>query len=649
MGKRALTSTSRVGGYSFDKKQGTKNSYAYGQSIEVRKRPTQVTLKPKTVKESGSNVTTEVTDAVREPNNGDIYLAGGTKIYKRTPESAGGTGTWSTFSSHADLSNVQSLLYKNDIDAILAVDDTVVHKIKDMSGTPTLENSKYGNLLDQQDITGSNTYTLTTGVNEGATHLLSYTPELEPLATVQVYVVAKGTGDWTLTMHDDANNSLGTVTILNANLTNGAYNTFTFSTPIRMLAKPNARTYHFHLTSTVADGTVQTGTASSFATANYKFHASRLVTADYHPIAEFLQFVCIGNERYLTVWESLSDDPAKSEWESHRLTFPSDYEVNGLAVYDEYLAISAYKKRSSDYGGEFGQDSTEGILFFWDGISTTYNYYVIIPEGAPESLTSHKNVLYYIANGREYAWAGGQPVLIRAFPGVDDFTSTNSHDADVYLQAPYNGIDVSEGVMQIGFPYKTVNENIKHGVYSWGSHDKNYPESFGYDHVPSHGRTQTVFANSGSPPDPISGITMVKAFGANMFIAWRDSADSGATTSYGVDIVKASHDAYASGSLENLIFDHNRAWKDKLAIEYDITFESLPSGCSVTPKYKLDRASSWTNGTTVNTAGSTSAHIHLNKRFKEIQTGYDLVGSSSGTPTIISDTLLFDDLESEGI
>lgn len=649
MAKRALTNISRVGGLSFDSKQGLENSFAFGQSVEFRKVPTEVTIKPKTVKESGSNVTTEVTDAVQDPNTGDLYLAGLTEIYKRTPEAAGGSGTWSTFSSHADIVSVKSLLYKHDLNAILAVDDTYVHKIKDMSGTPTLENKKYADLLDTSQSGSSNTYTLPTSISETATTYLTYTPTIEPLLTVKLYVVSKGTGDWTLTMHDDANNTLGTVTVTNANLTNGQLNSFTFATPPRMLVKPNARTYHFHLTVSTGTSTVRTATASQFSTADHEIYAQRLVSADYHPIAEFLQYVCIGNERYLSVWESLSDNPLKSEWEQHRLTFPSNYEVNGLAVYDEYLAISAYKKRSSDYGGDFGQDSTTGIIFFWDGVSTTYNYYVIIPEGAPESLTSYKNVLYYIANGRNYAWAGGQPVLIRAFPGIDDFVSGDGHDADVYLQAPYNGIDVSDGVMQIGFPYKTANESIKHGVYSWGSADKNYTDTFGYDHVPSHGRTGLVVANTGSPPTPISGITMVKAFGANLFIAWRDSSDSGATTSYGVDVVKRSNDPYSVASVENLVYDYNRPWKDKQAIEYIITFESLPANCSVTPKYKIDRATSWTSGTTINTTGSKLAKLHINKRFKEIQTGYDLVGSSSGTPTITGDALIFEDLDRETI
>jgi len=646
MGKRALSNASRVGGYSFDKKHGVENSFAYGQSIEFRKKPSQVTLKHKTVKESASVVTSEITDAVREPNNGDIYAAGLTEIYKRTPEAKGGTGTWSVFSTHADIVKTKSLLYKHDRDAILAVDNLVVHQIKDMSGTPTFENSKFGAILDQSTgVTATADYTLTTAVNEGATHVLSYVPTIEPLITVKLDVDTVGTGDWTLTMHDDANNTLGTVTITNGNMSTGLVS-FTFATAIRMLVKPNARTYHFHIHSTVADGKVDCTT--DFSDANVETYAQRLVPADYHPIEEFLQYVCIGNERYLTVWEALSDDPLKSEWESHRLTFPSNYEVNGLAVYDEYLAISAYKKKSSDYGGEFGQDATEGIIFFWDGISTTYNWYVIIPEGAPESLTSSKNVLYYIANGRAYAWAGGQPVLVRAFPGVDDFTSSD-HDADVYLQAPYNGIDISEGVMQLGFPYKTVNENIKHGVFSWGSHDKNYSETFGYDHVPSHTRTGLVVADSGTPPAPISGITMVKSFGANLFIAWRDSADSGATTSYGVDVVRESNGYYATGSMENLIFDHARPWKDKESVEYRMTFESLPASCSVTPKYKLDRASSWTNGTTVSTTGATEASLHINRKFKEIETGYDLVGSATNTPTVISDSLLFDDLASEAI
>ena len=60
-----------------------------------------------------------------------------------------------------------------------------------------------------------------------------------------------------MTVHDSFNNTIASVTVPNANLHTGMFE-FIFATPWRPLI-PNV--YHFHLTSTVADGTVVAGAA----------------------------------------------------------------------------------------------------------------------------------------------------------------------------------------------------------------------------------------------------------------------------------------------------------------------------------------------------------------------------------------------------
>lgn len=662
MAQRYYRIDSWIAGISSDNKVGPANSFSYGQSVDFRSSPSKLGVLPRTVKETGSTVVTEIKDGVRVPaNGGDTYWAGTTKIYKRVPASAGSPGTWSVFSSDASLINANSALYRNDTDSVYIGDSTTIHRISPMSGTPAFEANKFAQSLDQSRTGGALTYTLPTSISESATAKLSFTPTIEPLYSVKLYVVAKGTGDVTVTVHDEANNVIGSKTLTNANLTNGVLNEFVFATPLRVLASPSAKTYHIHAVVTTGTTTVQTATASDFSTANYETYGSRLVGNDApHPMINFLQYICIGNERYLSVWEPLSETPSNNEWLRHRLVFPPEYTVIGLALWDEYIAIATFKNVSSDYGGTSsaipaGRGSAEGIIFFWNGTSSTYDFSIPIPEGAPESLYSYGNVLQWIANGRLYNWSGGVPQVIREIPKVSDFLSTQSptaHEADVFLQAAQNSMVVNDGLLLIGYPRQTVNENLKIGVYSYGTNNQEYSPALGYDYVPSHGATTATFANSGTPPDPITGITDIEKFGANVFIAWKHSSDGGATTSYGVDVVNNSNSPFASASFESMIFDDRRPWKQKLAYKIITTTKPIPAGATVTPKYRKDRATNFTTDSgVVMEEGETVSEMHIqdgDERFYEFEIGFNITAGNI-QPEIISQVLVFDPLRDEQV
>lgn len=118
---------------------------------------------------------------------------------------------------------------------------------------------------------GSETYAVPTGLSELAADKFSFIPEkIAYNQSIDVFIVDKGTGDWTMEIHDSNNNRVqmpdhtnfpvktttGIVTIPNASLTSGAYNTFyiNWDNP-----RPDV-TYHLHLYSTVADGTVKVTT-----------------------------------------------------------------------------------------------------------------------------------------------------------------------------------------------------------------------------------------------------------------------------------------------------------------------------------------------------------------------------------------------------
>lgn len=608
------------GGLSSDQKIGPKFSFAKSRSVDFRKAPNKLTVLPGPAKDSGSTVTDLVTAGVRVANGDNFFLGDTGNFYKRTA-----AGSWSLIGDVG--ASGHGLVYRRDTDSIYITEDDNVERYFPVSNSPSLSTDKYGPSVDQSLTGGASTYNPSTSISEAATDRQTFTPTIEPLYSVKLYVVAKGTSaDWTVTIHDDANNTIATGTLANAAITNGQLNEFVMSSVGRMLVKPNARTYHIHITVSNTTGTPQarTTTLNDFESADFETYASRLVVPNngLHPICLFQQYVCIGNERYLSVWEPLSDTPSNTEWQRHRLTLPPGYEITSLAVHDEFLAIGAELLTSTQ------ENMGGGKIFFWDGVATTYNYFVDVPEGSPYSLYSHQNALYYTAGGTLYAYAGGQPIKVRKFPDTDPEYSGFDKFPMLYPQM----MTMRNGILLVGFPSQTTNQGTEHGVYSFGQRDKDYPLAFGFSYRISTGTLLNTGSNN-------LRIGMVTNFDPKLFISWRDGS------TYGVDVVDMNTAPASAATLESLIFDAGRPDKDKLAIERVITFAALPSGVTITPKYKIDRATSYTNGDSA-TTGATTLRMHINKRYKEIQFGLD-VTSGATTPEIISDMFIYDSLNSE--
>lgn len=109
-----------------------------------------------------------------------------------------------------------------------------------------------------------NTYTPPVAISETATNRQTFVPTKSKLTRIWIYPVAKGTWNWTVTVHDASNVVQAVITIANASLTNGVVTYFNVPANVTALW-----TYHFHVTSTVADGTVRVGTAADLETCSY--------------------------------------------------------------------------------------------------------------------------------------------------------------------------------------------------------------------------------------------------------------------------------------------------------------------------------------------------------------------------------------------
>ena len=490
--------------------------------------------------------------------------------------------------------------------------------------------------------------TLTTAVptslQENTTGLCFFNPSIEPFHSIDVYITAIGTGDWTLTLHDSLNNTLATTTVTNANLASvksGSYYKFKFASQVRALVNAtqtgNSASYHFHLTSTVADGTVGCINAGDMTSVDFLLYAYRLVQTNngWHPTTIFTgnsyPYLCIGNGNYLATYNFGNDSsPSNAQFVRHQLSFPPGFEVCGLSTNNQYLVI-AVEKRSTNGTRNYQQ----GALYFWDGTTNGPNFKIDVPMGAPYALYTYNGVTYFICAGSSFAWSGGQTVIkVRklAYQNTDYLNAVDNTIVGPNMQTSrYN-------LLMTGFPSSTTNTAITYGIRSWGSTELTFPNSFGYSYAMSNGKT----ANTGTLNLQMG---CVQNFVDSTYQSWAYTDGSG--THYGLDVIDNFSTPAPVFSWKSLIFDAGVVYKSKKALRLKIKFLPLPAGYTLQSFVTLDRVNTITSLTA--NVGDTSLMLDLsNGRFHEIQYGF--TGTSSGAIlplTIIGVILEFDPLEGE--
>lgn len=600
------------GGIATDDKVGIEHSHAYSRCVDFRKKPGQLSPLAQTTR-IGSNNVVDLIQQIVQVEDGTRYGLGDQGYFYSID-----SNNEVTVQAKLD-DGACGMLYRQDLQEMYMTSATTVSYYGKFP-TPAIQVNKYAESASTDSRAyvsgGTETYTLGTTVTEQDIHKQYFESDIEPLVKIRVQVGAKGTGNWTLTLHDDANNVLATSTIANADVTSNTSLDFEFSNQVRLYVKPSARTYHFHITSTVADGTIKCSTSNDMDTCDYEIYADRLVNTDIHPMAQFLQNVCIGNERYLSVWEPLEDTPSNLQWLRHRLDFGPGYKVIGLAVTDEFLVISCERRSTSD------QNFQEGRLFFWDGLSETYSFFIEVNEGSPESLYTYQNLVYMVINGALYVWPGGKSLIkLRTLLNTDTEFTNISDTTRVYP----NMMAVRRGILLMGYPSITASQTMEHGVFSWGSVDKNFPTSFGYNYVIS---TDTRLYNGS---DALR-IGTVRSYGDTLYISWRDDSEQ-VGFRYGLDIVDNNSLPAKSGTWEARIFDGEAVFKQKAANDMKLVCTSLPEGYTIRMKYRVDRGSWVYPDDGVLTEGNTYKVADINQRNHEIQVGFDWESDPDNLPT----------------
>lgn len=447
------------------------------------------------------------------------------------------------------------------------------------------------------------TYTTPTSISESATARQTFVPTKDPQKSIRVYISSKGTGDWTVTVHDPLNRVIGTSTVANASLSTGFYEfIFTSWRPVV------GATYHFHITSTVADGTLRTGTTADLETADFATFYQFLVEDDYHPMGQITNVLAVGNERYLATWDGLTYNPM-------RLTLPTGYRIRCLSFWREFLVIGTWR-------GTSVTSYDEGKVFFWDGISDTYNFFIDVPEGAINACLGTK--------GRLYLWAGYSSDLLLYMGGdsAQKIKRIPNVDISTYVEVLPGAITMWRTLIHTGIVGNSDSTTISRGVYTWGSLNRNYDDTLNYDYPLSTGDTSDC------------RIGMVKSIGRKLLIGYQCGL------AYGVDVVDPTGSSYSTGTYEALVDDGGNMGSQKLPLIVRTDFEPLTTGQSVTIKYQVDRSGMW-KSVTESTVGIDNVRIPCRDRYREIQIAADLSTTSGISPQIYSLSIEAEGLQQE--
>lgn len=608
------------GGISNNSKSGLVNSCRMSRFLNIYDDGDSVTLNPIGVKESGSVVTGLVqwmvdaqpftTDRYAYDNAGNIYkITSGTWTLDRAVSGGGGQG----------MEVSEDFLYY--------ATSTGLGKKGNLSGSNGYVSDDFvNNSTLNLDLNGSantgNTYTPPVAISEAAADTNNFIPNTDPLLRIDVKVTTKGTGSLTVTVHDSDNHSLGAVTLANGSVTAAAYNTFTFSPAIRVT--PLLAMYHFHVTSSVADSTIDVTTSSSLAGGvNYKSYFQTLVAdTSWHPIMRFNNglspAIAIGNERYVATWDGVTYSPNKIELES-------GFKVRALARYQEFIVIAAWRGTAID-------NTEQGRMYYWDGVLPSANYYDEITTGLPNAIVNSKNRLFSVLGSAGDMFLGNAPYrAIQPLPRLG---------VGKKIEVAPGAITNWRRRVQIGAALSTDDSNFEQGVYEFGNQSD---RAISYTAVSTEVLNYGFGISTGNTKATTTQIGCVHAFGKDLYIAWADNG------TYGVDKVTKTNNPSATGSWESLIMDDtadasgqlvSAPSKTKSAVKLVITYATLPTGCTVAPKYKIDRATNFTIGT-AGIAGSNRIEQVIMQPFKEIEIGFDLTATVN-YPTITGVYFEFD-------
>ncbi len=640
-GDVVISQTSFYGGMGTDKKIGIKNSYADSESMDARKNPSVMTVLPGARKLVDDDIDSLVVSMTQTPDgrrwgiatNGDLYeIDDSNDVVKAATMPNWVAGT------HGDLAYwaLTDSIYVTGTDRIYQytpVLEAGTPAVKTITGTYSTYPTMAQILVRDRDgkwIGGgtsrwtfkngsSGTYALPTAIAETDANKCIFLPDQSPMIAIDLRFRAKGAGNVTITVHDGQNKVIATSTKAAADISTTDKTRFTFPQTKLGEYKNFGTEYHLHVTATTSGFTVDTYEASQLYGLHFYFFSALLFDTrkKFHPIWNWAgSKLLIGNGQYLSDWlPSGLESIDASEFQRHRVIVENGMEITSLTSNDEYVVLGSEKVGEADT-----RTFQSGMLGFWDGFADAINFKIDTPMGEPKSLYTYQNITYTIIDGAIYAYTGSKALAkIRTiqdsqseYTGVEDKTDIFTHC-----------MAVRRGILLMAYPSTTNLKTMRHGIYSYGSVDKDYPNSFYY----SYQIPEDDIGNYNTDDHQLT-VGGVWNFGDTLYFSYIVHDNNTNEDVFNIAIVDNQSLPARKFQYESLMFDGGMPWKDKEALRAVASFDPLPEGCKIKLKYKIDNRP-WQIDTREATEGAVDLYFEINKRFREIQFG--IVGTNEGT------------------
>jgi len=276
---------------------------------------------------------------------------------------------------------------------------------------------------------------------------------------------------------------------------------------------------------------------------------------DFAPLKTFMNLLLIANGRYLGTWND-------SAFTYNKLTFPVGYHVRDIGVMGEYAVLAVNDNEDIT-------QAKRGFLFFWDGTSSTYNFFTEVLEGAGiSSIQANQEAVYIFAGGKGNIYRyNGATNKVKRIPFIGSGST-------VYV---YPGADTNfMGNCYFGLAGGTSTTAYK-GIYSYGAPEIGYPDGLNIEHHISTGTVQGTTCNIGA----------VKSIGSDLYVGWR----SGST--YGIDKLSSTVNDL-SVTYESLIITTNYP---NAVVREKLFFKPLAANEVITLQIKKDQGNWETVGT----------------------------------------------------
>lgn len=484
-----------------------------------------------------------------------------------------------------------------------------------------------------------------------------YMPGRIPIARIGIRFTAKGTGTVRLVVHDENDNVVASSLPMDADdVSTDGYTEFEVRPdPSASLSASNQFTctpwagdtmeagsvFHIHIVASTAGYIVKTSVANDmgltldFTSTAYVLHETY---NKKHPMAMYDKLY-IGNGKYISTKESTPlnyiDDTLFTQ---DAVRLDDGFEVCCFGSSDEYLMIGAEK-----YSAGSTRGFQAGRIYFWDRQSEGPNFYIDCNMGSPKCIFNFGNIVYIIIAGALYAYTGGKELVkVRTLKGTDTEYSGRSSVTEVYP----NMMTIRREILMIAFPSETTAYSIRHGVYAFGSVDKNYPNCFTYNYkVPGATTSETLEQHNSDNQHLRMGC--VYNFNDTLFYSYEvttttypdptelvPNPEPIVTTRVALAVVDNDSGTSTSYMWKSLQYDAGSPAFEKMALRVGIYFDPLPENTTIRPMYRIDNGE-WTLGPATATTGDRYITCEINKRFHELQYGFvGTTGNDLLTPTI---------------